>query len=105
MFEHFHNRKLENGWHVRWRYKLWRKVKHGRELRKAKMRKARRRMGQQRMRPLNSITNSVDMNLSKLQETVRKREAWHAVVMGGKELDVTWRLNSNNKIRISCSSE
>ena len=29
VFEHFHNRKLENGWHVRWRYKLWRKVKHG----------------------------------------------------------------------------
>jgi len=79
--------------------------KHGRELRKAKMRKARKRMGQQRMRPLNSITNSVDTSLSKLQETVKKREAWHAVVMGGKELDVTWRLNSNNKIRISCSSE
>ena len=44
------------------------------------MRKARRRMGQQRMRPLNSITNSVDMNLSKLQETVKDREAWSASV-------------------------
>ena len=36
--------------------------------------------GWQRMRWLNSITHSIDMNLSKLQETVKDREAWHAVV-------------------------
>ena len=38
-----------------------------------------RRRGWQRMRWFESIINSVDMNLSKLQETVKHREAWHAV--------------------------
>ena len=37
-----------------------------------------RRRGQQRMRWLDSFTDSVDMNLSKLQEIVKDREAWHA---------------------------
>ena len=42
----------------------------------------RRRWGQQRMRWLNSITDSMDMNLSKLQEIVKDREARHAAVRG-----------------------
>ena len=48
-----------------------------------------RRSGQQRMRWLDSITNLMDMNLSKLQDTVEDRGAWHDAVHEITELDTT----------------
>ena len=45
-----------------------------------------RRSGQQRMRWLEGITDSMDKNLGKLQEIVKEREAWHATIHGGRRV-------------------
>ena len=55
-----------------------------------------RRKAQHRMRWLDSISDSMDMNLSKLWETVKDWGDWHAIFHGVAEVDMTQLLNNNN---------
>ena len=64
-----------------------------------------RRRGQQRMRWLESITDSMNMSLCKIQWIVKNRECWHAAVHGVAKLDMTERLNNkllNKPVQVRC---
>ena len=78
--------KLQYFGHLMWRANSLKKV-----LMLGKM-EQRSRCGQQRMRPLDGITDSVDMCLSKVREVVKGRETCHAVVHG---VTKSWRWLSN----------
>ena len=60
----------------------------------------RRRRGQQRMRWLDGIIDSMDMSLNKLREIVKDREAWHAAVHGVAKSRT--QLSNNNKAIQQC---
>ena len=63
----------------------------------------RRRRGCQRMRWLDGITDAMNMNLGKLREMMRDREAWHGAVLGVAELDTPGWLNNNHLVWCSLS--
>ena len=65
-----------------------------------------RRRGQQRMRWLDAIIDSMDVSLSKLQEMVKDREAWRATCSprSRKESDNTKQLNNKIIVKMNCGS-
>ena len=64
----------------------------------------RRRRGQQRMRWLDSITDSTGMSLSKLWEIVKDREAWHAAAHGVAKSQTSLKNNNDQSLAVQVTS-